>query len=94
MLVQDIPCPHCGRVHNAHDGLTADATPKTGDVSICWRCRHFGIYESTPLGLTIRIPTDAEQAELDTDPQIRLTLAAAAESYTPAQANALRRRQA
>lgn len=84
-------CPHCGRTNDNHDGPTRDTKPRPGDVSFCWSCRGLAFFDRTPLGvLTLRLPTPEEHAELDADPNVRAALAAAAESYTPAQAADLR----
>lgn len=82
-------CPHCGREHEYHDGSTPDAKPKPGDVSVCWKCRNFGIY--TNFG--IRLPTPEEDAEIRSDPKVRAVLGLMEESYTPDQASELRWRQ-
>lgn len=87
-------CPFCGRVNIAHDGPTPESQPKDGDVSLCWGCRRPAFYVNTPLGVGLRVPTADEQLELDEDPQLRQTLAAMSESFTPAQASELRWGQA
>lgn len=86
MIGAETVCPHCGRVNDLHDGPTRDATPGSGDVSICWRCRGLAIY--TDGG--VRAPTPVEAAELTADPRIRAAQGVLDEVYTPAQASALR----
>lgn len=79
-------CPHCGRINEAHDGPTRDATPKPGDVSLCWGCGGVGIFTETG----VRKPTPDEAAELEAAPKVKAAQAAIRESFTPSQASTLR----
>jgi hypothetical protein len=87
-MIGDLACPHCGRVNEVHDGPTPGAVPSAGDVSLCWKCRMPAFYIEDG---GLRAPTSVELEEIMSNPAVRAALAAMAESYTPAQANELRR---
>ena len=71
-------CPHCGRRNELHGHLTSEKPPADGDVGICFGCHRVAMYVAGPLGLTTRVPTDTELAELEGDPRV----AAAIEEIT------------
>lgn len=87
MSDQPITCPTCGRVNQLHNG-TQDpaATPRDGDVGICWGCRTPYMYAAINGRLAGRVMSAEERAEVMADPHIRAVLGAMTESETPRQA--------
>lgn len=79
--LQGVSCPHCGQEPVAASGLTTSRTPMDGDVQICGGCHRASVFVAGPLGLGARLPTDAEQAAIDSDPVLKAALGALAESY-------------
>lgn len=75
-------CPACRRPNETTTGVTTSEEPSLGDVLVCWGCRTPAILSAYGL----RLPTQAEAAELLKDPDVRAAAAAMTESYTPAQA--------
>lgn len=63
----DTICPHCGVVNDSCTDAFGDCAPSPGDVSVCILCSGLGIYEKD---LSLRSPTDAEDAELNRDERI------------------------
>jgi hypothetical protein len=58
-------CPHCGSVNDRASGLGHDNTggPVDGDVSLCFQCAEFGVFDrSVPGG--VREPTPEEVADI------------------------------
>lgn len=60
-------CPHCTVVNDRHS-LPGMATPKAGDVSICWQCKQLALF--TDEQGTLRTPTQEELAVLMADPDV------------------------
>ncbi|MBY0559895.1 hypothetical protein [Hyphomicrobium sp.] len=65
-------CPVCGEVNELTTGVGA-ARPAEGDLSLCFSCGTLSIFNAD---LTIRPPTEAEQAELNASPQVRAAVEA------------------
>lgn len=83
-------CLGCGLVNDGHQGPESTDVPEAGDVSVCFTCGALAMYDVDALGLlTLRLPTDAELADLEADPQLQTVRHAIAESYTGEQAGAL-----
>lgn len=62
-------CPHCGAENDAFTPVTdPDSYPEEGDVSLCFSCAELAIF--TGHGLEVRLPSDAELAELNADKRI------------------------
>lgn len=74
-------CPRCAAPLLASSGLTTDKPPFDGAVAICGECRGVGVFVVGPLGVTIRVPTAAEEEAIRADPLVRRALGALAESY-------------
>lgn len=71
----NLSCPHCGAVHECHsDPLNKDAVPKDGDISVCIDCGEFSIFDLRERCL--RLPTDEEMHDLDTNIDVALFRAA------------------
>jgi hypothetical protein len=68
-----IVCPYCGAEMNGSLAVTSDHRPAPGDVSICIDCAGVAFYGE---GLRLRLPTIAERAELEGDPEIARAVAA------------------
>lgn len=79
--LSSISCPHCGQELVAASGLTTGNPPMDGNVSICGECHRASMFVAGPLGLGARLPTDAEQAAIDSDPAVKAALGALADSY-------------
>lgn len=75
-LEQMTVCPHCGRTNDQHTNMTGSRIPRSGDVSVCWECACLAIYVAGPFGVSLRVPTDEEAAELAADPDLRRLLSA------------------
>jgi predicted RNA-binding Zn-ribbon protein involved in translation (DUF1610 family) len=81
----DHRCPHCGRANDTSSSRE-DAVPKHGDVSICWGCGGVAIFEDGPFGMSSRLPTDEELANVMRDPQVQAILSAIGLYRTPLEA--------
>lgn len=75
-------CPHCDRLNTQHSALEPDAKPDPGDVSLCWKCGGLAIFTENG----VRKPTDDEEAEFSTDPDIKQFRYAIYESIRPSEA--------
>lgn len=65
--------PRCWQCAQVVDGYTPTGTsphPTDGDVSMCVYCGALGTFASTPYGLTIRRPTEAEGRLYDSDDEL------------------------
>lgn len=62
-----LACPHCGAPVNAVSGIGVDPShlPSPGDLSLCFYCAEFGIFEE---GMTLRKLTDKESALVSSNP--------------------------
>jgi hypothetical protein len=57
-------CPHCGKIHEAvSPAKTAHAAPIDGDVSMCFACGEWSVFERGAL----RLPNAKEQWFIATD---------------------------
>lgn len=66
-----LPCPHCATPNSGHaSGTDPDRSPEDGDGSVCWRCGGLAVFVASPLGLALRIPTEAERADMLTWPVV------------------------
>jgi hypothetical protein len=63
-------CPNCGtRMDAAAFANNAQhVEPKGGDVSLCFHCGQFTIFNDD---LNLRLPTPAESARLASDPEVQ-----------------------
>lgn len=61
-------CPHCGKWNNLHSlpGEEVVSRPTEGDVSFCFGCGQFSMYDKRIAG-QLRLPTDAESVEIYLD---------------------------
>lgn len=84
----DIPCPHCGRLNQAHTGRPG-TSPADGSVGICWSCHRPAIFTRVLGQLGMRLPTLAEQAELDADDDVQRAIGAIAAASRPQDAAAV-----
>ncbi len=67
-------CPFCGKaIDSLADMKDHGNAPRDGNAIICLNCTGVGILE----GGHVRIPTEAEHAELDADPNVREHIATA-----------------
>lgn len=66
-------CPFCGALHDAHSNVTDILPIHEGANSLCVRCGNISIFDSTALG-HLRKPTEAEQKELDSSPEVQKEL--------------------
>ena len=89
----NICCPSCGRENERHQSIESDAlVPGDGDWAICWACASPAVYVVSDLGvLHLRLPTDAEILEIQSDPTIAVALESMRRSDTPSEAVALAR---
>ena len=60
-------CPNCGKWVDGATGVSADARPSPGDISICIYCSHLSAYADD---LTLRHLTDEEMIEIAGDKHI------------------------
>lgn len=65
----DLTCPHCGKHHDTHTGFQDNQAPRHDDVSICIACAKCAFFDMDAGSL--RIPTPAEQKELDQDEDVQ-----------------------
>lgn len=64
----EFPCPWCDEANDAAIALSdAKATPKAGDIALCFNCARPAVYQE--IGKP-RKPTEAEWAVLNADPAI------------------------
>lgn len=73
-----VHCPACGMDLNFHHCTTSrDATPQPGDLVLCWRCAFPAVFvESPTVGLTVRVPDEAEMRIIKCDPGVAYALSA------------------
>jgi hypothetical protein len=62
--VPEHKCPHCGV---KQDGFAGEGAPEPGMIGICIKCAGLSIINPD---LTARMPTEAENAELNANPEI------------------------
>lgn len=74
-------CPNCQIVHDAHDRKPEDR-PQPGDVSLCWHCGGVAIFTTDGL----RLPTAAEKADIESEPEFTRAREAITRVGTPAEA--------
>lgn len=63
-------CPYCGYECEAYLAVDAGKQPKTGSLSFCYRCGDIGVFEITPLTITVRLPTPEESAEFEQESDV------------------------
>jgi hypothetical protein len=71
-------CPFCGERHNAVTAVQYNTDrfyPEDGDISLCFQCGRFSLYDSDKEG-GLRRPTASEQHELDHNKHCRDMLTA------------------
>jgi hypothetical protein len=83
--VSAIACPTCGRINTDHDRAPGQE-PRDGDVGLCWGCGNLAIFVKVDGSLAQRLPTDAEQADIEQDPEFQRARAAIAAAASPQQA--------
>lgn len=71
-------CIECGAAGPIITGINGEQTIRDGDVSICRYCRHLAIFTS-PDG-DLREPTQIELIEIATDPEIKRSCDAIAQT--------------
>lgn len=59
--VRKTPCPQCGAGLDGALGLTDDAGPKAGDITICLECRAVSVFSDA---MSLREPTPDELKKL------------------------------
>lgn len=64
-------CPACGRTNEAVKGLSGEAVPADGDRTICFGCGVWSVFVVNAVGVTQRLPNDAEAGELADDPRVQ-----------------------
>lgn len=70
-----VRCPSCGVDLNFHHCTTTPgATPKPGDLMLCWRCASPAVFVASPAGLALRVPDDTEMATIKCDPNVASAL--------------------
>lgn len=82
----------CGKTSDAH-GSVRGASPREGDLSICWGCRQLSYFDLQAPGGLRPLTTDERKQLVRENPDIGNYLHAMAESYTPEQALGLVRRR-
>lgn len=87
MTVRSNPmgCPHCGKHIDRQSGH-GNTHPKPGDIGICWGCKGLMVFALTPVGLMLRLPTEEEQRDAATHPQLRTLLKSLAIADDPGHA--------
>ena len=60
-------CPHCRTKVNAAGSIDKPATPKPGDINICFYCANINIYDED---LKVRLPTPEEIEEISKDQSV------------------------
>lgn len=59
---REVSCPQCGGPLDAASQVIGMATPTPGDLTLCWHCGTFLIFDEPPV---VHAMTDAELAGLD-----------------------------
>jgi len=54
-------CPTCNRLSDAATGINTEATPKPGDLAVCFHCGEYLVYGPN---LEVKLPTEAELGSL------------------------------
>lgn len=57
----DAVCPYCGATNELHKDPTGNATPRPGDVTVCWYCANACVFTDT---MRLRPPTSTEINEI------------------------------
>lgn len=60
-------CPFCGYACDTASPARGHEQPCTGSVSICLRCAEVAVFIVNAYGIRLRVPTDAEAAQLTLD---------------------------
>jgi hypothetical protein len=63
-------CPFCGQHHDAASPLRGDHVPDDGDVSFCFGCGAFCVFDDNAYG-GLRKPTKKEQRGFDRDKRLQ-----------------------
>ena len=66
---------------DGYTGTTVGSHPSPGDVSICLYCRSVGIFQVSPIGVTVRPATFEELVRLEQDRRFRMARAALADYH-------------
>lgn len=66
-LSDDLVCPSCGSKLNGATDPVGDATPSSGDITVCLYCGHILVFTDD---LRLRNPTDEEIHEIAGDVRI------------------------
>ncbi len=75
-LMPGLKCLGCGYRLDDSTTVGGKATPGPGDVSICFKCGHLGVYITASVGFSLRNPTDAEKEQLLNDPRVLCAITA------------------
>lgn len=69
-------CPFCKQHHDAATHtLNEGRVPEDGDMTLCFRCGAFGVFDETAYG-GLRKPTKKEQREISRDKKMQELLTA------------------
>lgn len=69
-ISEEDKCPFCGYIINAATSPTGDQPPEPGDVSICFKCTSYVVFDDN---LKLRCMTDDELLELPNETLSMLT---------------------
>ena len=61
-------CPHCGKQQDAVTDAYGEASPKPGDLGVCFTCGGLMIFVDDDR--IVRAPTDEERAYALSDPKV------------------------
>lgn len=71
----NLTCPYCGKAHDRHSAVDKEPRePKHDDLSLCIDCGKIAVFDL--IGQRLRVPTSAEQAEIDANLDIAFLRAA------------------
>lgn len=82
------PCPNCSAEIDSATGIDHDASPNSGDVTICLHCRSILIFGDD---LRLRFPNDEEMVELAGEPTIVATMNRLGEMTMPSKSPSQKR---
>lgn len=67
----EVVCPFCGTANEAATNAEpSESSPLDGDVSLCFQCGKFSLFDRTARG-GMRKPTKQQQRQIDADPRVQ-----------------------
>lgn len=86
----ELRCPYCARPNHDHARTPGEVPATDGSsLSICWGCHQVAVFDSVNGQLVLRLPSETERADIETDPEVKAMLGAMTEAHRPTEAREL-----